>query len=454
MSGCGLLASFLATALVPAAGTIGPYLGVGAVSGSWALTATFLAAAASTPIAGRAADLVGDRRVLTILVATISVGTAVCALTDDLVPMVIGRTLQGCGAGVIPVGMSIIRRLLGPSRAAVGASTMSVAVGLGGGVGLPLAAWITEDLGISALFWIATAAGVSLAVGVRALLPPDPARSGETFDPVGALGLVAVMLCLLIPVSQGPRWGWTSPVQLSLLGAGVVVAVFWMRYEMRHRCPLVDLRAARSPVIAVANIASGLIGLMYMLATLTAAQLLQTAPVGPYAGMGESILITGILLTPGGLVIVVSTPVAARLIRSSGAATALAVAAAFVAVGYLLLLRWHDAPWQVSVGVTVVAAGVGMGMTATPVMISVSTPPTRMAAAQALNVVARFAGTAVASALVVAVLEAFGDDHGAVVPSEAAYRALFVIGGAVALLTCALSIVAARRRLRHDVTAA
>ncbi|MCX2962793.1 MFS transporter [Gordonia aquimaris] len=443
---CGMLASFLATALVPAAGSLGDYLGVSATSGSWALTATFLAAAASTPIAGRAADIAGERRVLTALVAVIAVGSIFCAFADHLVPMVVGRALQGCGAGVIPVGMSIIRRLLGPSRAAVGASTMSIAVGLGGGAGLPLAAWTIQDLGIPALFWTAAGAALTLTAAVAMAVPPDVERSGEPFDAFGAVGMVVLMLCVLIPVAQGARWGWTSPLVLGLLGAGAVVTALWLLFELRHRCPLVDIRAVASPAIAAANTASGLVGLVYMMATLSASQLLQTPPVPPFAGMGQSILVAGVLLTPGGLSMLVSTPLAARLVRAIGAPLTLAVGTSIVVLGYLFLLFWHGAPWQISVGVTVVSAGVGMAMTATPVMISASTPSARMAAGQALNVVARFAGTAVASALVVAVLEAFGSSGAAL---DVGYRTLFVIGVVIAAGTCVLAVCS--RRWAGDV---
>ena len=436
---CGLLASFLATALVPVAGTIGGHLGVSVTSGSWTLTATFVAAVASTPVAGRAADLAGERRVLTALVLTIAVGSIICAATDELVPMVVGRALQGCGAGVIPVGMSVIRRLLGPKRMAIGASTMSVAVGLGGGAGLPLAAWIIQDFGISTMFWGAGSIALGLGVGVWMILPTDPARSEESFDAFGAVGLVGMMLCGLIPVAQGARWGWTSPPVLGLLCAGVLMAGLWVHHELRHRSPLVDIRAARTPGIVVANTSSAPVGVIYMLGTLTCAQLLQSPGIPPFSGMGQSISAAGLLLAPGGLVMLVSTPLAVRLIRGIGVSATLAVAAGVAAIGYVLLLLWHAAAWQVSVGMTVVAAGVGMAMTATPVMISSATPPRRTAAAQALNVVARFAGTAVASALVAAVLDALGDGPRIGVPSDTAYRVLFAIGIAVAAVICGLA---------------
>ncbi|AFR47899.1 MFS transporter [Gordonia sp. KTR9] len=435
----GLLASFLATALVPVAGSIGDQLGVSATSGAWALTSTFLAAAASTPIAGRAADLVGERRVLTALVLIMAAGSIISAVSDDLAPMVAGRTLQGCGAGVIPVGMSVIRRVLGPERMATGASTMSVAVGLGGGAGLPLAAWVIEDFGLSMLFWGAGCVALLLGVAFRVALAPDASRPRESFDAIGAVGVVVLLLCGLIPVAQGARWGWTSPPVLGLLGAGALTAVIWVPYELRRRWPLVDIRAARMPVIVVANLCSALVGVMYMLGTLTASHLLQTSAVPPFSGMGQSTLTAGVLLTPGGLSMLVSTPLAARLIRLTNVSATLMAAAVVAGTGFVLLLLWHAAAWQVSAAMTVVSAGVGMAMTATPVMISSSTAAGRMAAAQALNVVARFGGTAVASALVVAVLDAFGDGPVPGVPAESAYCALFTIGTALAVVICGLA---------------
>ncbi len=118
------------------------------------ITATLLAGAVATPVTGRLGDLYGKRRMMLICTVPLVLGSVVCALATSLAPpMVIGRGLQGIGVGMIPLGISALRDLLPPERLHSSIALMSSSMGIGGALGLPLAATVAENASWRVLFW-------------------------------------------------------------------------------------------------------------------------------------------------------------------------------------------------------------------------------------------------------------------------------------------------------------
>ena len=101
------------------------------------------------------------------------------------------------------------------------------------------------------LFWAAAGLGALVAVLVLTLVPESAVRTGGRFDLVGAVGLSVALVCLLLAISKGADWGWTSGPTLGLFAAAVVVLVAWGWCELRTAQPLVDLRTTARPPGAV-----------------------------------------------------------------------------------------------------------------------------------------------------------------------------------------------------------
>ena len=78
----------------------------------------------------------------------------ICALSDSLLPMLVGRALQGLAMGFIPVGISLIREVTPPHMTGTAIASMSATLGVGGAIGLPLSAWVAQDFNWHALFWM------------------------------------------------------------------------------------------------------------------------------------------------------------------------------------------------------------------------------------------------------------------------------------------------------------
>ncbi|WP_256090588.1 MFS transporter, partial [Actinacidiphila rubida] len=164
LAGAGITVSLMQTLVIPLIPDLPNLLHTSAANASWVITATLLAAAVATPVAGRLGDLYGKRHVLVASTILLVIGSLVCALTSSLAPMVVGRALQGVGAGVIPLGISIMRDVLPPRKLGSAIALMSSSLGVGGAFGLPLAAVIAQHADWHVLFWCS--AGVGLLVTV------------------------------------------------------------------------------------------------------------------------------------------------------------------------------------------------------------------------------------------------------------------------------------------------
>src|SRR5699024_2754394 len=159
-----------------------------------------------TPVSGRLGDMYGKRRVLLLSLCALVLGSLVCAVSDSLAPMVLGRFLQGCAAGAVPLGISMLRDEMPPERVGTSVSLMSATLGVGGAVGLPLAAAVAQYADWHALFWLSGGMGALCLVLVALLVPESSVRNPGRFDTAGALGLTAGLVCLMLAIIQGGSW--------------------------------------------------------------------------------------------------------------------------------------------------------------------------------------------------------------------------------------------------------
>ncbi|MFC6882579.1 MULTISPECIES: MFS transporter [Actinomadura] len=445
----GIVAALMQTLVVPLIGELPRLLHTSAANASWVVTATLLAAAVTTPVSGRLGDLYGKRRVLLACTVPLVAGSVLCAVAGSLPPMIVGRGLQGMGMGLVPLGISALRDLLPPERLGGAIALMSSSMGIGGALGLPVAAAVAEHASWRVLFWSSAALSLLITVLIWALVPATPARTAGRFDAVGAVGLGVGLVSLLLAVSKGADWGWASGTTLGLFAVALVVLLAWGWWELRSDDPLVDLRVTARRQVLLTNAASVVVGFSMYAQSLIVPQLLQLPEATGY-GLGRSMLAAGLWMAPAGLVMMAVSPVGARLSAARGPKTTLCAGSLVIALGYGSSTVLMGTAWGLMIVTCVCGLGVGLAYGAMPALIMGAVPRSETASANSFNTLMRSIGTSVSAAVVGVVLAQMTVRMGGhELPSEDGFRTGMLIGCGVALAAAAIALALPGRPARR-----
>jgi EmrB/QacA subfamily drug resistance transporter len=232
----------------------------------WVLSAYALTFGGLLLAGGRAADLLGRRRVFMTGVLLFTAASLLCGLAWTPAALLIARVIQGAGAAVMtPTALSII------STTFIEGSERNKALGIWGalgGVGATTA-WLiggplVDGPGWRWIFFINVPVGLAALALSRPLLresrAAQPGTQRRSFDPAGTLTSTGALVLLVYAVVTAPQAGWASPRTAgTLAGAAVLLAAFAVT-ESRHHAPLVPLRIFRSRTLASADAVTVLIG--------------------------------------------------------------------------------------------------------------------------------------------------------------------------------------------------
>jgi MFS family permease len=441
-----LLASLVISLPVPVLPQIARDIGSSTTSTEWLLTSTLLGAAVAVPIAGRLGDLYGKRLMLLAAGFFLTVGSLICALSHSLVALVIGRGISGLAIVAIPLGISLITVTLPPRRASSGIALVSAMLGIGGALALPIAGFIGEHADYHVLFWGSVVGGGVAMVGDWFLLMEPAQRGAGRFDVPGAVLLSVALACLLLPLSEAAVWGWGSPRTIGLLAAAAVLLVVFVLIERRVRSPLVDIAVNIRPALLRTNAASVCVGFALFASLIGTASYVQAPRASGY-GFAASIVVSGLCLLPSGVGMLALSPVSAVMSRRFGPKITLSTGSLVIAAGFMIRIALTGQLWEIVAGTTVAGAGTGIAYAAMPALIAQGAPESELAAANGLNSLSRLVGSSVASAIGGTILAStvvlVG---GAALPSLTAYRILFALCAAAAVLAAIIALLVPRSR--------
>jgi MFS family permease len=441
LAAAGISVSLMQTLVIPLIPELPTLLNTSPSNASWAITATLLTAAVATPVFGRLGDMYGPKPILIICAVTLTAGSLLAAMTTALLPVIIGRALQGFGMPIIPLGISVLRACVPAHRVGTAMGLMSSSLGVGGALGLPLSAIIAETFDWHALFWFAAGLGCVSGLLFAVFVPRIPSASADRFDPIGAVGLAAGLVTLLLGISKGGDWGWTSATTLGMFAASLVIFALFALWQFRTSAPIVDLRTTLKRPVLMTNLASIAVGFALFAMALIGPQILELPPATGY-GLGQNMLHTGLWLAPGGLAMMICAPIASRVAAARGPRFTLVIGSVVVSGSYLAGLALINSPLQVCIFNVLVSVGVGFAFASLPALINAAVPISETAAANGINALARALGTSISSAVVGAVLVGMtmsvaGQDF----PSLNALRIALVIAAAMAAVAALLAVL-------------
>ena len=436
----GTTAAIMQTLVTPLIAELPKILDTSSSNAAWVITVTLLVSAVCVPVSGRLGDMLGKRRMLLVCSVPLVVGSVVCALASSVVPMIIGRGLQGMGMGMLPLGIALLRDVVPAEKLSSSIALVSASMGIGGALGLPIAAAVAQYASWRVLFWGAAGLATVVAVLIWFLIPEVPAGAkGQRFDVLGALGLGIGLVCLLLAVSKGADWGWGSATTLGLFVAAVAVLVGWGTWELRTRDPLIDLRTTARPRVLMTNLASVFVGFGMYASLLITPQLLQFPAATGY-GLGQSMLASGLWMAPGGVMMMIISPLGGKLSDARGPKFTLVSGVLVIAAGYALSLTLMSSAWGLMLVCMVINSGVGLAYGAMPALIMSSVPLSETAAANGFNTLMRSLGTSIGAAVIGVVLSHMNITMGGYsLTSKEGFRTGLLIGCGVALVAAAIA---------------
>ncbi|WP_214104101.1 MFS transporter [Acrocarpospora catenulata] len=455
-SGNGVLAALVTavfgyalmqTAVVPALGLLTRELRTTPTWSAWILSAFLLSSAVLTPLLGRLGDMYGRRRVMVGVLVAYAVGMTGAALAQNIGQLIAARVVQGAALAVVPLSMAILREALPRDRLPYGMGLVSGIVGAGAGAGLVVGGLLADLLSWRYLFVLGAALALVSLVLVGRWVPAHHHTAPGRLDLPGAALLAFGLVSILLALTQGPSWGWTSAWVLGLFGLGLLLFAALVAVERRRDDALIDIGELTDPPMLATHAAALLFGAGSYFFYLAMPLLAQQEPGAEGTGFGASVTVAGLLMLPGMLAIIPAGMAIGRISATLGPRWPLAGGFLLFTAGAAPLALAHDAYWHHLVFYTVVGVGSGLVMGALPKLIADVVPPARTGTANGINNIIRTVGSVIGSQLAAAVIASTVSGRAAAVP-DSAFAALFWLGAAVAAVGAVVSPFAVRRRVR------
>jgi EmrB/QacA subfamily drug resistance transporter len=374
---------------------------------SWTITAYAVLLAAMLAAAGRLADTVGPRRMFIGGVGAFTAFSLACALAPDPATLIAFRAAQGIGAAaMIPASLALLLTGIPAGLRARSIGLWSGAGGLAAAVGPALGGVLVDPWTWRAVFAINVPMGLAMLWGARRL--SSVRRPGARLpDLLGSVLLAAGIGAVVLAVTEGSTWGWTTVATWGSLAGGAAAVAIAVARSRTHAAPAVEVSLWRNPSFAATNLASLLYGAA-LYAWLLIGVLLLTE-VWHY-----SVLKAGFAVTPGAFTSMLGAVVGGRLIDRYGPRPVLAAGALIMTGSGLVTAAWlpatpHFLTFWVPIG-AVVGFGMGAVAVATNSAAALAAPPLRFAGAVGLNTTARQVGGALGIAVLDVIQRSAADD--------------------------------------------
>jgi EmrB/QacA subfamily drug resistance transporter len=414
--------------------SIGRSLGFGSVADlQWVVTAYVLLSGGLVLLGGRAADLLGRRRMLLWGLLLFTAASLASGLAPSPAVLVASRAVQGVGAALLtPAALAIITTTYTGAQRTTGLAVWGAIGAAGAAAGLLLGGALTTWLGWQWVFFINVPVGAVVALLGARLVPGDPARTERPgrLDLGGAALLVGGLVLLVYAVEGAATSGWGSPRTLAaLVSSGALLAGFVI-LERVVAHPLVPpsvwrVRSLVSGVVAMLG-ATGAMSGVFFLSSLELQRVLGASP-----------LQAGLAFLPLMVAVAAASQLGSRLLPHLGTRSVLVAGLAAAAGGALLLSRAPLHPAYVAdllPGFLVLGIGLGLAFVAISVTTMADVEGDRAGLASGLMMTGHEVGGALGVAVLSAVATAVAASSGFAAGYQAGLVAAALLGGAVALL--------------------
>jgi EmrB/QacA subfamily drug resistance transporter len=415
----------------------------------WVISAYALMFGGFLLLGGRAADLLGRRRIFLVGIAVFTIASFLCGLAWSEESLIGARALQGLGAAIIsPAALSILSVTFKEGRERnIALGVWGAVGGFGAAAGVLLGGILVETLSWQWIFRVNVPVGIAAFALAPFLLGESRDATVKRFDVPGAVLVTGGLSALVYAITQAGSQGWTSARTIGFFVASIAMLVGFVGWEARHPEPLMRLGIFRTRTVAGANVAGFIVGTalfsMFLMLTLYMQEVL-----------GYSAMQTGVAYLAVAGTAIVWSAVAAQLVTRVGVKPVLAAGMAFLTAGLVLFTQVPvDGSYVADLLPGFLLLGVGIGFAFVPISIAALAgvqPAEAGLASGLINTSQQIGGALGIAALSTIATSQTSDKLAAGVAAPTAlvngFTAAFTVGAVIA----AAGIVAALTLIRRD----
>jgi EmrB/QacA subfamily drug resistance transporter len=348
---------------------------------SWVFSAYMLASTVTVPLYGKLSDVYGRRPFFLLAIVLFMVGAVVSGLAPSMTVLILGRAIQGLGAGgLIPLAMAVIGDLIAPRERGKWQGLTGAVFGVASVVGPATGGWISDNASWRWAFFVSLPFGLLALVVVQRGFTMEPSHSEHSIDYTGAALLTAGLSTgLLATVWGGTQYPWGSAQIVGMFVVSAAVLVGFVAWERRAREPILPLDLFRNRTFAASQVALFFIG-SAMFGTIL------YIPLFVQGVLGESATSSGAILTPLMLALIGASVLAGQIVSRTGHYKAVLLTSPVVlTVGFWLLSRLdaHSTLHETTRDMIVVGIGLGLGMSTFVLVVQNAVPRSMMGVATA-----------------------------------------------------------------------
>lgn len=354
---------------------------------AWVITGVLLTGTIATPIVSRLGEVWDKRRALLGVLAIVSIGTLISALSMSIEMLIVGQLMQGVGLSTVPLAIGIIRDTQSEARTKSANGLLVGAIFGCTAVGTMIAGPIADHLSYRWLFWVPFIALVACMVAVWSFVPRSLKSDGPRpgIDVAGSVLLAIGLACILLGLTFAPGWGWLSAGVFLLFAVGLASLALFSHLELSVDNPLIDLRLMRSFTVVAAS------GLMFLAgycinATLISVAIQAQLPRSTGYGLGETATFTSIILVSA-MMLGLSAPLVSMLDRGIGSrlTSLLGPTSILTGAAMMLVAGRHGSIVAVVIVVMLMNFGITVSMTQSLNLVITGVPADKVTEFNGLN---------------------------------------------------------------------
>lgn len=368
----------------------------------WVVNAYTLTMAALLLPVGEIGDRIGRRTILVAGLGVFAAANLASTLVDSAGQLIGLRVLAGVGAAMImPATLSTLTSVFPDDERGRAVGIWAGFAGAGGIIGLFSSALIIDEAAWQWLFVLPAVAALLALVASVTLVPNTRSADNHRVDLIGGVLSAIAVGGIVLGIHEGPEIGWTAPVTIMGLVAGVVALGGFVTWSLRREHPLLDVRIFSNRALAAGSLSLLALFAMMFGAFLVVIQYLQA--VLEFSAVRAS---AGLL--PMAVAMMGLSPIAPRLADRFGLGRMLGLGSALMTVGFVWLAFADTNPSYLAIlpGLVVTGVGTGLAMSPATTAITESLPADKQGVASALNDTVREFGSAIGVALIGSVLAA------------------------------------------------